>query len=164
MKIIKLPFLERSSNLATQVRPESDKYSSLALTLTLATAFVLLLLLEFRWPYYFLQDDGLQYYLPCYFHNWLSLLSGHLPFYNFHVFAGIPHLAAGQGAVFYIPQYIAMFLSESIWGHPFAMLDLMAFMHALIAVVGGYVLLRYMGATDTAAAFGALTAFTGFFV
>ena len=131
---------------------------------TLATAVLLLLALEFRSPYYFLQDDGLEYYLAVYFHNWCGLLAGKLPLYDFHVLAGVPHASTGQPAVFYVPQYLAMFLSESVWGHPFAMLDVMAFMHALIAVAGGYVLLRYIGVTDTAAAFGALAVFSGFFV
>ncbi|MEJ2010497.1 MAG: hypothetical protein P8Z30_20480, partial [Acidobacteriota bacterium] len=100
---------------------------------TLATACLLLLVLEFRSPYYFLQDDGLEDFLPSYFHNWHSLLAGHLPLYDFHIFAGIPHLSMGQTGVFYIPQYVAMFLSQSIWGHPFATIDLLAFMHALLA-------------------------------
>ncbi len=138
--------------------------SGRVLVLTLAVASFLLLLLEFRWPYYFLQDDGRQYFLPAYFHNWRSLLSGHLPLYDFHVFGGLPHASMGQPAVFYIPQYVAMFLSESIWGHPFAVVDIMAFMHGLLAVAGGYLLLRYLGASETAAAFGGLAAFTGFFV
>jgi len=161
-----------AGGLSLSATPESDiggtskpaTSSKLFLVATLAVATFLLLLLEFRWPYYFLQDDGRQYFLPAYFHNWRSLLSGHLPLYDFHIFAGVPHASMGQPAVFYIPQYIAMFLSESIWGHPFACIDLMAFMHGLLAVAGGYVLLRYLGASDTAAAFGGLTAFTGFFV
>lgn len=144
--------------------PKSAASSKLLLATTLAIASVLLLLLEFRWPYYFLQDDGLEYFLPAYFHNWKSLLAGHLPLYDFHIFAGVPHAAVGQPAVFYVPQYFATFLSESIWGHPFATIDLMAFMHGLIAVAGGYVLLRYLGASEAAASFGGLAAFSGFFV
>ncbi len=143
---------------------KSARNSWLILGATLGISLLLLLLLEFRWPYYFLQDDGLEYFLPAYFHNWHSLLTGRLPLYDFHIFAGVPHLAVGQTAVFYLPQYLAMFLSETIWGHPFAAIDLLAFMHALIAVAGGYVLLRYLGTTEAAASFGALCALSGFFV
>ncbi|MCL5005773.1 MAG: hypothetical protein M1404_04505 [Acidobacteria bacterium] len=131
---------------------------------TLAITSLLLSGLEMRWPYYFLQDDGLEYFLPSYFHNWRALLAGHLPLYDFHIFTGVPHLTMGQPGVFYIPEYVAMFLSNAIWGHPFATIDLMAFMHGLIAVAGGYVLLRYLGVADLAASFGALTALSGFFV
>jgi hypothetical protein len=131
---------------------------------TLAIALLLLLLLELRLPYYFLQDDNLEYFLPLFFHNWQSLLAGKLPLYDFHIYAGIPHASRGLPAVFYLPQYVAMFLSEAIWGHPFAAMDLMSIMHALIAVAGGYVLLRYLGVTDRAAAFGALTALSGYFL
>ena len=130
----------------------------------MGVALLLLLALQFRWPYYFLQDDGLDYFLPAYVYNWHSFLAGHLPLYNFHIFAGIPHLAMGQTGAFYVPQYPAIFLSEALWGHPFAAIDLMAVFHALVAVAGGYVLLRFLGAADTAAAFGALTALSGFLV
>ena len=129
-----------------------------ALIITLAIALILLLTLEFRWPYYFLQDDGLDQLLPYYVHNWRSLVAGKIPLYDFHILAGVPHLAVGQSGAFYVPQYIAMFLSKAIWGHPFATIDLMGFMHGLIAVAGGYVLLRYLGATEAAASFGALAA------
>jgi hypothetical protein len=155
---------KQSSDLTSDNTTRASGSPSLMFAATLAVASLLLLLLEVRSPYYFLQHDGLEDFLPLYFHNWRSLHKGQIPFYNFHTFTGIPHLAMGQPAVFYIPQYLAMFLSETIWGHPFAAIDLMAFMHGLLAVAGGYLLLRYLGASDMAAAFGGLTAFTGFFV
>src|SRR5690348_8278659 len=96
---------------------------------TLGVALLLLLSLEFRSPYYFLQDDGLEYCLPASIHNLRALATGHLALYDFHVFAGIPHASMGQTAVFYVPQYIAMFLSKLIWGHAFAAIDLLAIMH-----------------------------------
>src|SRR5690348_7160875 len=70
-------------------------YSVWGLLMTLATAFILLLALEFRWPYYFLQDDGVEYYLPAYFTDWRSLLHGHLALYDFHIYTGIPHASLG---------------------------------------------------------------------
>lgn len=155
---------KRSSDFTSDKTSQRAGYSNFTLAVTLAVALFLLFLLEFRSPYYFLQHDGLDYFLPMYFHNWRSLLSGRLPFYDFHIFAGVPHLAMGQTAVFYVPQYLAFCLSELIWGHPFAAIDLLAFIHALIAVAGGYVLLRYLGATYLAASFGALSTFSGFFI
>ncbi len=70
----------------------------------------------------------------------------------------------GQPGVFYLPQYIALILSNFIWGQPFAAIDLMAIMHGLLAVAGTYFMLRHLGTTSTAAAFGALTGFSAFFV
>ena len=131
---------------------------------TLSTALTLLIALEFRFPYYFLQDDGLEYYLPVYFHNWRSLIHGELPLYNFHTFAGVPHASMGQTGVFYLPEYLALFCSQLIWKHPFAAIDLLGIMNALLAVAGGYLLLKELGATDEAAAFGGLTALSGFFL
>lgn len=161
-----LNFLPQKEPPDQAIRQPSEgvAYSRRVLLATLAIATLLLLLLEFRLPYYFLQDDGLDEFLPYYVHNWHSLLAGRFPLYDFHIFAGVPHASMGQPGVFYLPQYLAMFLSQSIWRSPFATIDLMAFMHALIAVAGGYMVLRYLGATDTAAAFGGLTALTGFFL
>jgi hypothetical protein len=164
MKSFRLPWLVETAGQTVPAASSSAKSSRRIFAGTLAIASLLLLALEFRWPYYFLQDDGLEYFLPAYWHNWRALLAGHLPLYDFHIFAGVPHLAIGQTAVFYIPEYLAMFLSETVWGHPFATMDLLAFLHALIAVAGGYVLLRYWGVGDLAASFGALTALSGFFV
>jgi len=131
---------------------------------TIATALMLLAALEVRFPYYFLQDDGLEYYLPCYIHNWRSLTHGELPLYNFHTFAGVPHASMGQPGVFYVPQYIALLLSQLIWHHPFAVLDFLGIMNGLLAVAGGYLLLRQLGASDEASAFGGLTALSGVFL
>lgn len=142
----------------------SASCSKRTLAATLLTALLLLFALELHSPYYFLQDDSLEYYLPEYVHNWRSLINGELPLYNFHTFGGLPHASMGQTAVFYLPQYLALSLSQSIWGHPFAAIDLMAIMHALLAVAGGYALLRHLGVRDTAAAFGALTALSAFFL
>ena len=138
--------------------------SKRALLYTMLTAVLLLLVLEIRSPYYFLQDDNLEEHLPAYVHNWRSLLNGELPLYNFHTFAGIPHASMPEAAPLNLIQYPALLLSYSIWGHPFAAIDLMAFMHGLLAVAGGYLLLRRLGVTEFACGFGALTALSAFFV
>lgn len=144
--------------------PSSAKLDKRIFAATLASALLLLLVLEIQSPYYFLQDDSLEFHLAAFVHNWHSLLSGELPLYNFHTFAGVPHASMGQEAPFYLPEYLALFLSQTIWGHLFAAIDLMAIMHALLAVAGGYFLLRFLGTSDMVASFGALTALSGFFL
>jgi hypothetical protein len=159
--------VQDSTRLLASRIPEPDarvRFNKRIFAATLVTAVLLLLALEVRSPYYFLQDDALEYFLPDYVHNWRSLSSAELPLYNFHTFAGIPHASLGQPASFYVLPYLALFLSKSIWGHVFATLDLLAIMHILLAVAGGYMLLQELGATDTVAAFGALTALSGFLV
>jgi len=131
---------------------------------TLVTALLLLLTLEVRSPYYFLQDDNLEFYFPLYVHNWRSLLGGEFPLYDFHMFGGVPHASMGQEAPFYLPEYLCLFLSQSIWKHPFAAIDLMSILHALLAVAGTFLLLRHLGLKATVASFGALTALSAFFV
>jgi len=138
--------------------------SKRVLVATLATAMLMLIAVEVRSPYYFLQDDNREFVLPAFVHNWRSLLSGEFPEYNFHTFAGIPHASSPLSAALYIPQYPALFLSQLIWGHPFAAMDLITILHALMAVAGGYFLLRQLKLGNLAASFGALTALSGFFL
>ncbi|MFP5235405.1 MAG: hypothetical protein ACLGSD_05855 [Acidobacteriota bacterium] len=87
-----------------------------------------------------------------------------MPLYDFHIFAGTPHASLIQPGCFYLPSYIALILSKTIWGHPFATLDILAMFHALLAIAGCYVLLRSLGTSNTVAAFGALTSLSGFFL
>ncbi len=129
---------------------------------TLGVCFVLVASLELRHPYYFLQDDGLEYFLPSYIQNLRSMSSGHFPLYNFHTFGGIPHLSMGQPASLYVPPYLALLLSRSIFGHFFAAIDILAVFHLMVAIVGSYLLLRYWGVGASAAVFGGMTSLSGF--
>lgn len=141
---------------------ERTEFNKCAFVATLALALLLLIALEVRFPYYFLQDDGLEYFLPAWVHNLRCILSGELPLYDFHIFAGTPHASLIQPGCFYLPSYIALILSKTIWGHPFATLDILAIAHTLLAVAGTYVLLRHLGTSNTVAAFGAITSLSGF--
>lgn len=132
------------------------------LGITATTTLLLLAILELRHPFYFLQDDGLEYFLPSYAANWRSVLSGHLPLYDFHTFGGLPHASMGQPACFYLPEYIGLSLSRLFWGHLFATIDLMAMIHLLLAVAGTYLLLRHLSMGELPAIFGGLTALSGF--
>jgi hypothetical protein len=133
-------------------------------TLTVGTALLLLIALEVRSPYYFLTDDNVEEHLPAWLHNARGLLAGQLPLYNFHTWGGVPHASLAQPAVFYFPPYLALLLSTLVWRHPFAAVDLLSITHGLIAVAGGYFLLRHFDVTPTAAAFGGLTALSAVFV
>jgi hypothetical protein len=129
---------------------------------TTAVCLFLIGLLELRLPYYFLQDDGLEYFLPSYVHNWRSLLSGNFPLYNFHTFGGVPHFSMGQPATLYVPQYGALLASRMLFGHFFAAIDILAIFHLLVAALGTYLLLRHWKLGQPAAAFGGITALSGF--
>ena len=116
-----------------------------------------LALLELRNPYYFLQDDNRTAYLPQLVAHWRGLRAGELPLYNFHQFRGVPALALGPVLLFYPPAYAALLLSQLLWGHPFATMDLLVAGHLAVGLLGMQRLLRRLGLPPSAVAFGALT-------
>lgn len=115
-----------------------------------------LLPMEWRWPYYFLQDDNRDYFLPYLVHNWRSLLEGQFPLYNFHQYSGIP--GGGLSESFFVPAYLATFLSQRLFGHPFAAIDFLAIGHLALGALGWLAFFRSLGLRRAAAVFGALAA------
>ena len=103
------------------------------------------LLVEWRHPYFFLQDDNRSGVLPNLVHTFDSLLGGELAQYNFHQLLGYPFLAAGQTGVLYPLNYLAVFLSRVLLGHSFLAVDLLVVMHLLIGALGFYALVRFLG-------------------
>lgn len=110
------------------------------------TLIIILLLfflyVEFKHPYYFLQDDNRDYFLPYFIYNYKSLLNGELAVYNFHQFLGIPSLAVGQPGALYPIAYLSVFLSNLFFGHYFAAVDIQVIIHLLIGAVGIYKFIR----------------------
>ncbi len=133
-----------------------------ALLAALGVSLLLLTCLEVRFPYYFLQDDGLEYFLPSYIQNWRSFAAGHFPLYNFHTFGGIPHFSMGQPASLYVPQYLALVLSRIMFGNFFAAIDILAAFHVCVAIIGTYLLLRRWEVEPSAAVFGGMTSLSAF--
>lgn len=127
--------------------------------ISLITILVLFfILLENKYPYYFLQDDNRDGALPQLVHNYRSLTENkEIALFNFHQFLGSPYLATGQPAVLYPFGYIAVFLSNVIYGHYFAAIDILVFLHLIIGCLGFYCLLKLIDLGDKAAFFGAIT-------
>ncbi len=126
----------------------------------LALMFILLLVfvfIEFRRPYFFLQDDNRVYYLPVFSHAFRSLMSGELTLYNFHQFLGTPSLASGQSGALYPLTYIAVGLSNLIWGHVFASIDILVISHLIIGGVGIFYLLSFFDVDQRVAWLAGLT-------
>jgi hypothetical protein len=122
--------------------------------------FVLLLVfvfIEFRRPYFFLQDDNRVYYLPVFSHVFRSFMNGELAQYNFHQFLGTPSLASGQSGALYPITYIAVGLSQLIWGHVYASIDILVIPHLIIGGVGTYYLMRFFDIDPKVAWFAGLT-------
>jgi len=113
--------------------------------------------IESKQPYFFMEDDNRDFYLPYFVHNFESLLKGELAFFNFHQFLGIPHFSSGQTAVFYPVTYLCVFASKVLFGHYFAAIDIQVIFHLLIGALGFYAFLRALELNGMAAFFGALT-------
>ncbi|OOM74857.1 bacterial membrane protein YfhO [Clostridium sp. BL-8] len=126
----------------------------LALVFLVLTSLVFI---EYKHPYFFLQDDNRDSYLPYFVHNYESILNGELPLYNFHQFLGIPSLAIGQTAALYPITYFSVFLSKYVFGHYFAAIDIQVIIHLMIGAVGFYKLIKFFGNDHKAAFFGGLT-------
>ena len=130
-----------------------ERRAELWLLAVLCTIFALL---EAKFPFYFLQDDSFNCFLPMFDYNFTTLLSGHIPFYNPHQYLGMPLLSAGQYASLYPPVYLSVGLSRLCWGHCFAGLDILMFMHLACGLLGFFALMRLLGLGKEASAFGAL--------
>jgi hypothetical protein len=121
------------------------------LLLLVATVVGVLLLMEWKTPYYFLQDDNRDMFLPMFTHAFDALKNGQLALYNFHQFLGTPDLAIGQTGVMYPPIYAALGASLLLFGHVFAGIDLLVGFHLVVGAVGMYYLVRTLDLSRTSA-------------
>lgn len=122
-------------------------------------------LLEWKFPYFFLQDDSRDQQLPAFVHNYRSLLNGELAVYNFHQFLGTTSLATGQASTLYPPVYVGVFLSQWIFGHYFATIDILVILHYGIGAIGFYLFLKQAGLDRVVALLGGVSwPMTAFFV
>jgi hypothetical protein len=123
------------------------------LLLLLAAVVGVLLLVESKTPYYFLQDDNRDMFLPMFTHAFDALKNGQLALYDFHQFLGTPDLAIGQTGVMYAPMYAAVGASLLLFGHVFAGIDLLVGFHLVVGAAGMYFLVRTLDLSRTAACF-----------
>lgn len=113
--------------------------------------------LEWRSPWYFLADDNANQYLPYYCFNWRSVVErGAIPLINWHQYLGQTYLGQAQSGVFYFPVYLALAASKAFLGHPWAVIELLAIGHLLLAGEGMRTLLRARGISPMIALLGGL--------
>lgn len=132
------------------------------LLLSLIT-LVMLTVMEWRHPYFFLQDDNRTYHLPYYVHNLQALLGGELPLFNFNQYVGTP--VSFLSAPFYPLNYLAMLLSSLFLGHYFGTMEFIAVLHLTAAAIGFYRFSKRFGLDDLSCCFGAVAwAFSPFVI
>jgi len=115
---------------------------------------IMLVVMEARYPYFFLQDDNRTYHLPYYVHNLKALLGGELPLFNFNQYLGTP--VSFLSAQFYPLNYLAMLLSRVFLGHYFGAMEFIAAIHLMVAAVGFYRFSRRFGLEELSCCFGAI--------
>ena len=132
--------------------------------LSLLTVLLFLIVLEAVHPYYFMCDDNLDSYIAVYSHTMESVLHGEWVKYNFHQFSGIRFLSHGQTGGFNIFTYLSYGLSVFLFGHKYAMIDILAIFHLTFAAFAMYLVLKKMNCSAFAAYLGsvawALNSFT----
>ena len=114
-------------------------------------------LLEIKYPFYFLHDDNRVYWLPAFVYNFESILNGEIPIYNFHQFLGYPWLSNGQSMVLYPGGYVATIISKLVFGHYFASIDIFIILHLIAGSYAFYILVKSFGLGNKASIFGAIT-------
>jgi hypothetical protein len=122
--------------------------------------------LEWRQPYYFVQDDNLSQFLPVVLHGCRSLLhDGVFSTWNPHQFLGSPTTTLGTYALTYPPTYLSYAIAEWGLGNEYATLDVFCVLHLLIGYLSGYWAARVMGIRPSLAAVAAICfALAGFFL
>ena len=128
-----------------------------------ALVVVILLAMELRHPYFFLQDDNRDQFLPYFVHNLRSLLAGEIPLFNFHQHLGTP--VSIQYAALYPLNYVALLCSKLFLGDYFGTMEFLALIHLLVAANGFYQLMRSLNLDGASSCLGALAwVFCGFVI
>jgi len=116
----------------------------------------ILAVVEYRHPFFFLQDDNRDQTLPNFVHNFRAVSRGEFPLFNFHQFLGTAAASCLQPAAFYPVNYLAVLLSKLFFGHFFATMEFVAFFHLLLAALGFHQLARHLGLGEEGCFFGGL--------
>ena len=141
-------------NNKASIPDKKQYYIDIAVILLICLVFFAFL--ELRYPYFFLQDDNADAYLCMYKYSVRSVLNGEFPFYNFHEFCGKRFIGTGQTGSLNLLVYLAALVSQVIFGHFDAVIDIMAIILIIIGSLGTYILLRSLGCTRMPAIIGAV--------
>lgn len=100
----------------------------------LAVVLACLALLEWRQPFYFVQDDNWAQFLPVIVHGGRAVFDGVAPVWNPYIFGGVPSAELGIYALTYPVTYIA-YATARLLGNDLLTLDIFALLHLGAAVL-----------------------------
>lgn len=97
-------------------------------------------------PNFFLRDDNATHFLPAYDYAYNTVVrDGEVPLLNHHQMFGGTFLASGQTGVFLFALYPVHAALDLLSVDPIHLIDVLATLHLLLAAIGMWVLLRYLG-------------------
>ncbi|MBR1797672.1 MAG: hypothetical protein IJ757_06660 [Clostridiales bacterium] len=97
---------------------------------------LMLVVMEIRQPYFFLQDDNCDAYICQYVHSLRSVAQGEFPYYNFHQLGGTGFLDKGQTGQLNPFVYAGGILSKLFLGHLCGTCDFTAALYLTLGAVG----------------------------
>lgn len=112
-----------------QSRSEHIFWCSLGVGLFAAAVVVL----EWRQPFYFSQDDNLAVNLPQVIYGCRSAFAGVFPTWNPHLFMGSPTTSLGYYALTYPPTYFSYWLARTVLGNENCTLEVFAVFHLMLS-------------------------------
>ncbi|MEO8198005.1 MAG: hypothetical protein ABI689_14910 [Thermoanaerobaculia bacterium] len=111
--------------------------------------------LEWREHFYFLQDDNRDHFLPFFARALETLRHGEIGQMDYYQSLGLPLLSNGLSSVLSPLPYVALVVSEQVFGHPFAGIDVLVVFYFLIGGFGFIYLAHQMSLSSGAALFAA---------
>ena len=123
-----------------------------------------LLLLEFRQPFYFTQDDNYSQFLPVIVDACRAVFSGHWPLWNPHQLMGSPTGTVGTYALTYPFTYLAFGVAR-LMGNEYLTIEVFAVMHMAAGYLVTFAMLRGCRLRAVLCATGAFTfVLSGYFL
>lgn len=120
-----------------------DKHKLLTdIAVTVLLCAVMLIAMEIRQPFFFLQDDNCDSYICQYVHSLRSVSNGEFPLYNFHQLGGSAFLEKGQTGQLNLFVYLGCFLSCLFLGHIGGIVDFTVALYFAAGAVGMLLLLQ----------------------
>ena len=133
---------------------KKDYYISLGLALLGCT--LIFMIIELKYPYFFLRDDNAGGSIAGYVAINKSLAEGKFPLYWFSSFCGGRWFASGQTGLLNPLVIVSELISRLICGKPDMMIDIIAYLSIIIGCTGSFMLLKKLGCSDVAAIIGSI--------
>ena len=125
------------------------KFKYLSMGILFFTIFYVCI--QLAYPRYFAYDDNV-YVAISYAYNYDTLMTHwKIPIINFHQYMGLAW-QPGENGVFFIPAYIAVFLSNLFFGNELYSIDILSFAFLLFAIIAIYFLFTKLSCRDYIAA------------